>query len=167
MTLADRMVVMRAGEVQQCGSPGDCYARPANRFVAGFVGTPVMNFVEGRAGRGAFASADLSVPLPASAWPDLADGPAVLGIRPDRLRVGGAAASMPGAAPAVVRAVERLGDRTDLALAVGGTRLVARTEGDPGIAEGATVPVAVDAAAVHLFAPGEAGRRLARAGEAG
>ena len=43
MTLADRMVVMKFGVVQQFGTPGECYARPANRFVAGFVGTPVMN----------------------------------------------------------------------------------------------------------------------------
>lgn len=166
MTLADRMVVMRAGEVQQFGTPTECYLRPANRFVAGFVGTPVMNFIEGRTAAGRFESPDASVPLPHGRWPALRDGPAVLGIRPDRLRIARAAAGTSGGPEATVRAVERLGDRMDVALAIGGTRLVARVENDESLVEGGRVPVAIDGGAAHLFAPGDDGARLPEAGEA-
>ena len=92
MTLADRMVVMKAGVVQQFGTPEECYGRPANRFVAGFVGMPVMNFVDGRAEGGAFEGGGLRLALPASRWPSAPAGPVALGVRPDQLRVSADAA---------------------------------------------------------------------------
>ncbi len=87
MTLADRIVVMHEGVVQQVGSPSDLYRTPANLFVAGFIGSPKMNFLEGRAtaaGRvdlargGALPVAELQRPL----------GEVVLGVRPDGFQVG-------------------------------------------------------------------------------
>jgi multiple sugar transport system ATP-binding protein len=158
MTLADRMVVMKAGVVQQFGTPEECYGRPANRFVAGFVGMPVMNFVDGRAEGGAFEGGGLRLALPASRWPSAPAGPVALGVRPDQLRVSADAAG--ASVTAEVRAIERLGDRMDVALAVGATRLVARIENDARLREGATAGVAVDLSAAHLFAPGEDGARL-------
>src|SRR5262249_13610718 len=74
MTLGDRLVVLREGVVQQVGPPLEVYARPANRFVAGFIGTPPMNFVAGRvarAGGPAFHSADGSVVVPLTGHPSL------------------------------------------------------------------------------------------------
>jgi multiple sugar transport system ATP-binding protein len=87
MTLADRIVVMHEGVVQQVGSPSDLYRTPANLFVAGFIGSPKMNFLEGRAGEagridlargGALPVAELQRPL----------GDVVLGVRPDGFAVG-------------------------------------------------------------------------------
>jgi multiple sugar transport system ATP-binding protein len=170
MTLADRMVVMKFGVVQQFGTPGECYARPANRFVAGFVGTPVMNFIEGRVDGGVFVSADLRVQLSAARWPRMPAGPATLGVRPDQLRVlhstdagAGSTAADGTSVPATVRAIERLGDRMDVAVMIGGTRLTARIENDDRLVEGGSVLVHIGLGAAHLFASGEDGARLADA----
>jgi multiple sugar transport system ATP-binding protein len=159
MTLADRMVVMRGGVVQQFGTPSECYGRPANRFVAGFVGTPVMNFVEGSIAGGAFTGGGLSMPLPAGRWPSLPSGPVALGVRPDRIRV-----SSQGDVAVGVRAIERLGDRMDVVIDAGPTRLVARIENDDTLVEGGTARATLDLASAHLFAPGEEGVRIADAG---
>ncbi len=170
MTLADRMVVMKFGVVQQFGTPGECYARPANRFVAGFVGTPVMNFVEGRVDGGVFVSADLRVTLPTARWPRMPAGPSTLGVRPDQLRVlhstdagAGSPAADGTSVPATVRSIERLGDRMDVAVMIGGTRLTARIENDDRLVEGGSVLVHIGLGAAHLFASGEDGARLADA----
>jgi multiple sugar transport system ATP-binding protein len=157
MTLADRMVVMRGGVVQQFGTPSECYGRPANRFVAGFVGTPVMNFVEGTATGGTFTGGGLSLALPAGRWPALPAGPVALGVRPDRIRVSAAQ----GDVPVTVRAIERLGDRMDVVLDAGPTRLVARIENDEALVEGGAARATLDLASAHLFAPGEDGVRIA------
>jgi ABC-type sugar transport system ATPase subunit len=159
MTLADRMVVMRGGVVQQFGTPSECYGRPANRFVAGFVGTPVMNFVEGSIAGGTFTGGGLSMPLPAGRWPSLPSGPIALGVRPDRIRV-----SSQGDVAVTVRAIERLGDRMDVVIDAGPTRLVARIENDDALVEGGTARATLDLASAHLFAPGEEGVRIADAG---
>ncbi|MFM1936894.1 MAG: hypothetical protein RI990_1853 [Planctomycetota bacterium] len=161
MTLADRMVVMRGGIVQQMGMPEECYARPANRFVAGFVGTPVMNFVEGSAEAGTFRGQGLALALPPGRWSEALAGPCVLGIRPDRLRVVQAGQGAPeGAWRSTIRAIERLGDRTDVVLDAAQARLVARVENDPRLAEGGEAWVVPDPSALHAFRPGDAGARI-------
>ena len=160
MTLADRMVVMRSGIVHQVGTPDECYARPADRFVAGFVGMPVMNFVEGRVEPGAFVGGGLRLALPAGRWPALPAGPIVLGLRPDRIGVTPGPATDGDGVQATVRAIERLGDRMDVVLDAGGTRLVARIGNDERLREGEAVRLALDIGAAHLFGPGEAGARV-------
>jgi multiple sugar transport system ATP-binding protein len=160
MTLADRMVVMRSGIVHQVGTPDECYARPADRFVAGFVGMPVMNFVEGRVEPGAFVGGGLRLALPAGRWPALPAGPIVLGLRPDRIGVTPGPATDGDGVQATVRAIERLGDRMDVVLDAGGTRLVARIGNDERLREGEAARLALDMGAAHLFGPGEAGARV-------
>jgi multiple sugar transport system ATP-binding protein len=169
MTLADRMVVMRAGVVHQAGTPQECYAQPADRFVAGFVGMPVMNFIEGRVEAGTFVGDGLRLALPDGRWPAVPAGPLVLGVRPDRIAVApGAEGASPGASmgggigvlPASVRAIERLGDRMDVVLDAGRTRLVARIANDDRLREGGPAHATMDMGAAHLFAPGEAGARV-------
>jgi multiple sugar transport system ATP-binding protein len=157
MTLADRMVVMKGGVVQQCGTPGECYGRPANRFVAGFVGTPVMNFLEGTSDGTHFRAGALALP-----FAHAHRGPAVLGVRPDQLRVtaGAPAAGDASGAAATLDAVERLGDRMDVVLHAAGHRLVARIANDETLREGAPATVRFDLSQAHLFAPGEDGARL-------
>ena len=165
MTLADRMVVMRAGVVHQAGTPEECYARPADRFVAGFVGMPVMNFVEGRVESGAFVGSGLRLGLPAGRWPAVPAGPLVLGVRPDRIAVAPGASPGGDALPASVRAIERLGDRMDVVLDAAGTRLVARIGNDDRLREGEAAQVTIDVGTAHLFAPGDAGARVRDAGD--
>ncbi|MFO0783679.1 MAG: sn-glycerol-3-phosphate ABC transporter ATP-binding protein UgpC [Phycisphaerales bacterium] len=159
MTLADRMVVMRNGQVQQFGTPDEVYARPANRFVAAFVGVPVMNFFEGAVEGGVFRAQGLSLQLPEGRWPAALHGPFVLGVRPDQISVG-ADLSAPGCLRARLDAVEQLGDRTDLVLALGSHRVVARTAPQRGLAEGSDVCVHLNLRHAHLFHPGETGARL-------
>jgi multiple sugar transport system ATP-binding protein len=154
------MVVMRSGIVHQVGTPDECYARPADRFVAGFVGMPVMNFVEGRVEPGAFVGGGLRLALPAGRWPALPAGPIVLGLRPDRIGVTPGPAADDDGVQATVRAIERLGDRMDVVLDAGGTRLVARIGNDERLREGEAARLALDMGAAHLFGPGEAGARV-------
>jgi multiple sugar transport system ATP-binding protein len=96
MTLADRIAVMKDRTIQQLGTPTEIYLRPANQFVAGFVGSPRMNFIEGRiehlAGGKIFAAGNLRFPLCSyrfAAKPSI-DSRAVLGVRPEHIAAGGA-----------------------------------------------------------------------------
>ena len=167
MTLGDRLVVMKDGVVQQCASPEEVYARPANAFVAGFVGTPGMNFLPGsltRRGDGVvFESEAGTLQLPDELVPDSQDiRDVVLGVRPDRIRPTREENS--ASLDAELHIVENLGDRVDLRLNLaGGHSLVARRDGDEakGLSEG-PLRVALELEHAHLFAPGETGVRLSR-----
>uniref|UniRef100_UPI000466D1F9 ABC transporter ATP-binding protein n=1 Tax=unclassified Afipia TaxID=2642050 RepID=UPI000466D1F9 len=86
MTLANRIVIMRDGHVQQVGAPLEVYDRPVNLFVAGFIGSPEMNLVEGRASNGVFESGALRVSLPELYR--AANEDVVLGIRPEHIALG-------------------------------------------------------------------------------
>ncbi len=134
MTLADRIVVLNRGVVQQVGSPKQLYTEPANRFVARFIGTPSMSLMRGSVAGGTFASGKLRVAI------ELPDGPIVLGVRVEDVMV----LSGPGAAPdaaadqkdafsAKVVAVEPVGESGYLHLEVDGLQL----EGDEARAGGA------------------------------
>jgi len=165
MTLGDRLVVMQGGVVRQCASPAEVYTRPASRFVAGFVGTPAMNFIEGRVeidgGVSRFVSPAGTLVLPEPlAGRAGRGGPLALGLRPDRVRVQSAAARAPGATlDADLRLVEDLGDRVDLRLTLaGGAAWVARRPPGERSREGA-VCLVLDLGAAHLFEPGEHGAR--------
>jgi multiple sugar transport system ATP-binding protein len=135
MTLGDRVVVMRDGWVQQVGDPMELYNEPANRFVAGFIGSPAMNFapvrIEAENG-GLWAVGDgIRLKVPASMANRLgghAGSEVTLGIRPEDLHI--ASASDPGdlTLDAVVEVVERLGSEILLDIAVGGVTMVASVE---------------------------------------
>ena len=158
MTLGDRLVVMDGGEVQQCASPREVYEAPANRFVAGFVGTPSMNFLEGTLEGGTMRVGEAALALGLDV--EVPEGNAVLGIRPDRLRLGEAVD--PCSLRAEVVGVEDLGDRCDVRLLTEGQELVARRSASE-LARweaGATVQVAFDPSDVHVFESGPHGLRL-------
>ena len=161
MSLGDRMVVMHQGRVQQVGRPMDIYNQPANRFVAGFVGSPAMNFFEGEIKTDgesvAFQTeAGSTVPLPSLDH----RGSAVLGIRPERVALH--TESLPGRLSAEVVAVERYGDRGDALVAIDGItgRVVVRSGAMDLPNEGQRVFVSVPLEHAHLFEPGECGARL-------
>jgi multiple sugar transport system ATP-binding protein len=159
MTLADRLVVMHKGRIQQNASAQECYEKPANRFVAGFIGTPPMNIVDGHLKAGAFVANGVSVALGAE-HARLGDRACALGFRPDRVRL--VAPNAPSSVSASIAAIERLGDRTDVALDSPWGRVVARLDADAtrALREGEAAGIAFDAAHAHLFEPGECGGRI-------
>jgi multiple sugar transport system ATP-binding protein len=159
MTLGDRVVVMRDGRIQQIGSPLEVYANPANRFVAGFIGAPSMNFLEvtiGRDGSGFIAeSAALRLALPEAAQRGLAawqGRPVIMGVRPEHLALGDGA---PGRAFAArVEVVEQLGAEIVLETRVGDTRVtVARVEPEAAIRAGDQIRLSVPPGRLHFFDP--------------
>lgn len=167
LILGDRVAVMNAGVVHQCGTPTQVYDQPADRFVAGFVGHPPMNFLEGRlaavAGRLVFDDGAHRWPVAAEHADRLAsavDQPMVLGLRPEAIHLlEGPAVPREAALPGRVTAVELLGDRTNVYCDVGpAARLVCRTTARPPFTAGATVRMRVDLARAHYFGPGPVGR---------
>src|SRR5947199_5617984 len=135
MTLGSRVVVMRDGWVQQVGEPMEIYSRPQNRFVAGFIGSPAMNFIPTTLGEDngtLYAEANgLKIKVPAERASRLGayKGQAVtLGIRPEDLKVGSSADSSDQAFDAVVDVVEPLGSEILLDVTVAGQSVVARVE---------------------------------------
>ncbi|MFD1342179.1 ABC transporter ATP-binding protein [Litorisediminicola beolgyonensis] len=155
MTLADKIVVLRAGHIEQVGSPMTLYNDPDNRFVAGFIGSPSMNFIEGTV-RGGKVDAPLLGETPVDAPVNLpADGTAVhVGLRPQHLTV------EPGPSPLTLDIRERLGGVAYDYLVDGkGARIVVETRADEEIEEGATVQLRFDPSDA-LFFDGESGKRL-------
>jgi sn-glycerol 3-phosphate transport system ATP-binding protein len=150
MTLADRLVVLNGGRIEQIGAPLDVYRRPASTFVAGFIGAPAMNILSGlREGR---VIAVGRARLPAETG---GRGRVTLGIRPEDLRLAGA--STEGALPLRVDYVEELGATRLLHGRVDGQPLVAAWPAGESVPE--QVWLAVPPAAMHLFDP-ESGRRI-------
>ena len=163
MSLGDRVVVLKTGLVQQIAAPQEMYSKPANRFVAEFVGTPTMNMLEGALSMkdnwATFAAKSLQIQGAVDAWKSLAQsGPqsAVLGIRPEHVLLNAA-----GGFAATVEAVEHYGDRMDVVVQTSGQRLVARCSPDASIQEGKSISVAVDLTRAHLFEQNETGMRIA------
>jgi multiple sugar transport system ATP-binding protein len=149
MTMADRIVVMNAGVIEQTGTPLELYDRPANVFVAGFIGSPAMNLITGRIRSGARPGfeTDQGAVLPLSSAPAASDGkPAIYGIRPEHVDVGGG-----GELKASVAVVEPMGSETQLFLRLGGQKLVSVVKQRLKVRPGEEVPLAIDQAAVHLF----------------
>jgi ABC-type sugar transport system ATPase subunit len=156
MTMADKIVVLRDGRVEQVGAPLDLYNRPANRFVAGFIGSPRMNFLAGRvagADAGRIRVAVEGLPeIGIDAAGSAADGAVTLGVRPEHLAV--AAEGWPLA----VDVVEQLGGVSYLyGRLPSGERLVVAEAGQTRAKAGETVRVAAAAGTLHAFDAGASG----------
>jgi ABC-type sugar transport system ATPase subunit len=160
MTLGDRIVVLADGRIQQVGRPIDLYRTPTNRFVAGFIGTPAMNFLPGMLqrenGRPYFVVGDMRIGLADGAGKGAPAGGLTLGIRPEDLRIGPLAAN--DAIDAKVVLVERLGGTSHVHVEVGAHRLLAAVAGETPPEVGDNVGVQVIENRAHLFALD--GRRL-------
>jgi multiple sugar transport system ATP-binding protein len=148
MTLADRIVAMNGGHVQQVGSPLELYDRPANLFVAGFIGSPAMNMFPAlfsrREGRPMLVHAGFALALEHD--PALADGAALtVGIRPEHIALGA------GPVQAVVDLVEPTGLGTIAHLTLAGTALKAFSLARPPLAIGAEMAIDLPARRLHLF----------------
>ncbi|HLA14028.1 MAG TPA: sn-glycerol-3-phosphate ABC transporter ATP-binding protein UgpC [Gemmatimonadaceae bacterium] len=163
MTLGDRIVVLADGRIQQVGRPIELYRAPVNRFVAGFIGTPPMNFVEGHisseSSGAVFVAEGMRVTLRDRPVPP---GPAVLGIRPEDLNVEPVDGQSAGPPEAGTRGrvvlVERLGGTSHIHSDVGPHRLMASVSNDRLPDVGDTISLRVRAERAHLF--GGDGRAL-------
>ena len=158
MTLGDRVVVMKDGVVQQQGAPLELYERPANRFVAGFIGSPAMNFVSTTIASADGAlwaeSAGLKVRVPPAKTDRLrqfAGRPVILGVRPEALRPANGADPADYSFEAGVEVVEPLGSEILLNVRVGGAPIVARVEPSTRVNVHEKVRLALDPARVHFF----------------
>jgi sn-glycerol 3-phosphate transport system ATP-binding protein/multiple sugar transport system ATP-binding protein len=149
MTLADKLVVLRAGRVEQLGPPLEVYKHPASRFVASFLGTPGMGFLAAQASGGRVRAEGVDVALPEALASH--EGEVVLGVRPHDVRL----ATGPGALQLTVDVVEAMGFEAYAHGHIGGKPFVARLEGDAqlGVRPGQVVALDVDVDGVHLFDP--------------
>ena len=152
MTLADRIVVLRAGRIEQSGTPLEIYNTPANRFVAGFIGSPKMNFVDAavisRDGQGMVLDlAGTQVSLPATG---ARDDQLCFGVRPEHLHVNSTAGTPLGRM--TVTHVEHLGGQTIVYGTVpNGQPIIAMIDGQQAVATGDQLNISADLAHCHLF----------------
>ena len=123
MTLAERMLVMNAGRIEQIGTPDEVYHRPATTFVAGFIGSPPMNLVRGRAAGAGFTAGGQLLPLAA---PAPREGELVMGVRPEHVEL---ASDLSAATwPLRVQAIEMLGAERLVYGVLGETLFTARLD---------------------------------------
>jgi multiple sugar transport system ATP-binding protein len=152
MTMADKIVVMNNGNIEQVGAPLELYDRPANLFVAGFIGSPAMNILPGTTGEGGFVvDGGAVMPLPPGARNDVG----YYGIRPEHMRL-----MSEGGIPATVQLIEPTGSETQVTLRIGNTALTGAFRERISARPGETIRVAPELGLIHLFEKGS-GQRLA------
>lgn len=150
MTLADRVVVMSKGEVQQVGTPLEIYDRPANTFVAAFIGNPAMNLMHGQMQAGVFNGTNIRIP----GFTGAKDGNVTLGFRAED-----AAVAETGELASSVYSMELLGDSSMVTVQAGGTLVAIKTPKDFSATIGAPLQAKIPAAICHLF-DADTGNRL-------
>ncbi|TPK69533.1 sn-glycerol-3-phosphate ABC transporter ATP-binding protein UgpC [Mesorhizobium sp. B2-4-19] len=166
MTLADRIVIMRDGHIEQVGTPDEVFRRPATRFVAGFIGSPPMNLHEATVDNGqlVFVSGE-RLPLPAQFKANVATGDKVVfGLRPDDIYPTGHGISSGGAADVhqidlPITVTEPLGNETLVFVEFNGTDWVSRMLNPRPLRSGERVAMSLDLSQAHLFAA-ETGKTL-------
>jgi multiple sugar transport system ATP-binding protein len=163
LTLGDRIAVLKEGVLQQIATPMQLYRQPANKFVAGFIGSPAMNFLEGVIRREGpsnvrtFRGIDLALDVPLDTE---APGKVFLGVRPQHLQVVGETASGDGTLRGEVGVVEPMGNEQIVYVTLsGGDRLVAVAPPQQQVAPGDTVAIRVRPEGAHIF-DAETGARL-------
>ncbi|WP_423065085.1 ABC transporter ATP-binding protein [Devosia sp. CN2-171] len=155
MTLADRIVVLRGGVIEQVGTPLELYHSPRNEFVAGFIGSPKMNFIDAvveardasQLSLRATSMGGLVFPIAASRSAARPGDRLRVGIRPDGIRL----SNSPGIAAELLVA-ERLGNVNYLYANVGGQQLCIESK-DGALAAGQTIQIAIDPSSAHTFSP--------------
>ena len=154
MTMADKIVVMEDGFIRQIGAPLELYDRPANRFVAGFIGSPSMNFLEGHTRLGAAPAIEVAgTQLPIADASGLADGqPVILGVRPEDLSLSESGLAV------TVSVVEPTGAEMHVVSKMGETELVSVFRERLQLAPDQTIHLSANPERVHLFDPGTGAR---------
>ena len=160
MTMGNRIAVMRAGKLQQLGTPLAVYERPANSFVAQFIGTPPMNLIPAVVTNGTLKGADFTLPLP-DRFRGLVreDQKVVAGIRPQDVGVAPrSAVSDPATVPAEVEVLEPIGHESIVYAKAGNERLVSIVGPQVTARHGDPIGMKIDLAALHLFDAGSEAR---------
>jgi ABC-type sugar transport system ATPase subunit len=162
MTMADRIAIMNGGKLQQFDTPDAVYNTPANLFVAGFIGTPSMNLVDGALNDRGFSFAGQMVELPEGfLMPHVKAGDAVLGVRPEDISIGD------GDIPATIRLIENTGHEQIVTVEIaGGPRVLARAPAGEKLTVGDETQLGFTTERLHIFAKAGDGERL-NAGAAG
>tara|TARA_R110002072_G_scaffold183115_3_gene339400 strand:- start:225 stop:860 length:636 start_codon:yes stop_codon:yes gene_type:complete len=151
MTMADRVIVMNNGKVEQFGAPLELYDAPQNRFVASFIGSPSMNFLDGVVAEGqaglefVYEGAGLQL-----GRADLRPGPVTLGIRPEHITL---SSSSEDGLKGIVTSLENTGDRTFLVVEINGNSMGVISSLRLGVAIGETVSLSLDSSKLHFFDP--------------
>jgi multiple sugar transport system ATP-binding protein len=160
MTMADRIVVMHDGRIEQIGSPLELYDRPDNLFVAQFIGSPAMNVVDGtlrRSTGSAFVEATGGTRWPLGGAAGADGQPVTLGVRPEHLTLAGSGAQ---AVQGEIIVVEPTGAETELLVKVGESQVTLVTSGRPVVNPGDRVALGVEPGMAHVF-DRASGQRLA------
>jgi multiple sugar transport system ATP-binding protein len=156
MTMADRIVVLRGGVVEQAGAPLEVYDSPTNLFVASFIGSPSINQLKGTVrrvdGKPRFVVAETTLPLPENTPSRVEDTPVVYGIRPEHLSLG------EGGVPARVEIVEPTGSETQIVATLGGQKIVCVFRDRLSTAPGSLLSLKPDLQKVLLFDAGTGNR---------
>ena len=143
MTLADRVVVMNGGRIQQLGTPTEIYDRPTNHFVAGFIGSPAMNLIEGDIVDGIFVGANTRIP-----GLNHASGPVTLGFRAEDATI---VAPEDGQVASPVYSFEHLGDATLVSVRAGASLLAVKTGKEFRAQIGDPIGFSIASSHCHLF----------------
>ncbi|KZL17914.1 Maltose/maltodextrin import ATP-binding protein MalK [Pseudovibrio axinellae] len=156
MTLADRIAVMRDGNILQLDVPSQIYNRPINKYIAGFIGSPSMNFLEGKLSAGdnpSFIFGDERFDMSRYRFDGEGqqNGATTLGVRPEHIRTGNAAQEMPISRNIVVEVVEPMGSDTLVRTHLAGQEFRLRMDGLASVNKGDNLLVGFDPAQVSLF----------------
>ncbi len=154
LTLADRIAVMRSGLVQQLASPDEIYNRPVNKYVAGFIGSPEINFLDGLLEGKAFHTGDLTMDVSRYPFAKFPAGPAWFGVRPEAVLNGDAAKACPVHLDSVVEIVEPMGADTLVWTKVAGQDFRLRMEGQAKVAPGDAIHIGFDPIRASMFDKG-------------
>ena len=145
MTMADKIVVLNGGRIEQIGTPLELYDRPINQFVAGFIGSPAMNFIEGQIGAAGFEANGVVLPCPPN---PMVGTRAIYGIRPEHFTL------VSDGVRAEVLIVEPMGSETQVTMKLGNQTIIGIFRERIAQAPGSQLCLGIDAAQIHLFAPG-------------
>ncbi|MEM9970798.1 MAG: ATP-binding cassette domain-containing protein, partial [Pseudomonadota bacterium] len=153
MTLADRIAIMKDGAIQQLDAPNTIYARPRNKYVASFIGSPAMNFFEGSVvgSDPVFQTNDMTLPLAGYEFAASFEGAAWLGIRPEHVRTGATLDGCPFQTEVTVDLVEPMGADTLVWTNLAGGPFRMRLEGQLALRAGDTLRIGLDPSRASLF----------------
>ena len=152
MTLADRIAIMRDGAIQQLDSPGEIYNRPVNRYVADFIGSPAMNFLNGKVGSNGLTIGDATLPVKGyNAQGKLPNGKVIVGVRPEHVATGNDVADAAYRTKVRADLLEPMGADTLVWTKFAGHELRFRMDGQVKLSEGQEVEIGLSAESLHLF----------------
>lgn len=152
MTLADRIAIMKGGKIMQLGTPDEIYNRPQNRYVADFIGSPSMNFLDGTLNGETFQTGDLSMPMDGYAFQNGARSEAAtIGIRPEHIVTGELVNRAPVTTSVKVELVEPMGSDTLVYAQLGQDQLRVRMDGHASVQSGDDLPIGFEPHKASLF----------------